>query len=525
MAKINTPNQKKAYKDLSKRLNQYTRKVLAIYAMLAKEAAKLAVAVGYDGSEEFSFSNYPKTERRVKSLLNYYSSKMQTLVYSGISNEWESSNTLQDLLVRRVIKSYTRRIGQNCVKAYYEKNNAAKEAFKNRTIRGMSLSQRIWNQREDVKKSLERALSTGIEKGMSAVNLSKRVSKYLNDYPSLAKDYKKKYGKAIDIQSCEYRSVRLARNEINMAYRSAEQERWKSLDFIKGFEIKMSGSHPKEDMCDVLAGIYPSSFRWYGWHVNCMCYAIPIIMSEKEYWSEGPKELYTEVPNNFNKWIGDNDDKIKASKSLPYFLADNANFIDNESVRFVVRRKNEYIRYKNDPSYKDVEINRIGGLKAVHVSHNTHNYSVKDFFNGTMDGDDLENEFISVAFSNGHSIIFCEEGKKGKSGNEITALDMIFDGRLMDLASITSNSRDYRNQLLNKSRQLKKFNSREDITTEYHDVCLYFHDSSLFDEKKLIDGYQRMIGVLKSRNSSTPLKNVLCAILRKGKLELKEYNF
>ena len=191
MAKISTPNQKKAYKDLSKRLNQYTRKVLAIYAMLAKEAAKLAVDVGYDGSDEFSFSNYPKTERRVKSLLNYYSSNMQTLVYSGISNEWESSNTLQDLLVRRVIKSYSRRIGQKRVKAYYEKNNAAKEAFKNRTIKGMNLSQRIWNQREDVKKSLERALATGIEKGMSAVKLSNRVSKYLNDYPSLAKDYKK----------------------------------------------------------------------------------------------------------------------------------------------------------------------------------------------------------------------------------------------------------------------------------------------------------------------------------------------
>ena len=102
---------------------------------------------------------------------------------------------------------------------------------------------------------------------------------------------------------------------------------------------------------------------------------------------------------------------------------------------------------------------------------------------------------------------------------------MILDGRLMDLASITSSSRDYRNQLLNKSRQLKKFNSREDITNEYHDVCLYFHDSSLFDEKKLIDGYQRMLGALRSKNSSTPLKNVLCAILSKGKLELKEYNF
>lgn len=525
MAKISIPNQKKAYKDLSKRQNQYTRKVLAIYAMLAKEAAKLAVDVGYDGSDEFSFSNYPKTERRVKSLLNYYSSNMQTLVYSGISNEWESSNTLQDLLVRRVIKSYSRRIGQKRVKAYYEKNNAAKEAFKNRTIKGMNLSQRIWNQREDVKKSLERALATGIEKGMSAVKLSKRVSKYLNDYPSLAKDYKKKYGKAIDVSGCEYRSVRLARNEINMAYRTAEQERWRRFDFVKGIEIRTSGSHPKEDMCDELAGKYPNGFPWIGWHVNCMCYAVPVIMTEEEYWGEGPKKLYTDVPSSFNKWISNNADKIKSNKSLPYFLADNANFIADKEVRLVVRKRNEYQKLKNDTNYKDVEINSAGGVKAVHISHNKHNYTAKDFFNGTMDGDDLENEFLEKAFSNGHSVIFCEEGKKDKTGKEMAALDMVLDGRLMDLASITSNTMDYRNQLLNKSRQLKKFNSREDVEAEYHDVCLYFHEPSMFEEKKLIDGYKRMLGVLKSKNSNTPLRNVLCAILRDGILEIKEYNF
>lgn len=351
MARIKTPNQKKAYKDLAKRLNLYTKKVLAIYAMLAKEAADIAISVRYDGSDEFSFANYPKTKRRVKALLNFYFNNMQMLVYSGISDEWENSNVFQDLLVRRVLQAYTKRVGQNRVKAYYDRNNAAKKAFKQRVINGMNLSQRIWNQQEDVKKSLERALSTGIEKGMSAVKLSKRVSQYLNDYPLLAKDYKKKYGRAIDVSGCEYRSVRLARNELNMAYRAAEQERWRNLDFIKGIEIRTSGSHPREDMCDLLAGKFPKGFPWSGWHVNCMCYAVPIVMSEEEYWSDGPKELYTEIPDNFNIWISDNADKIKAYKNLPYFLTDNANFIRDETVRFAVRKRSEYLKYKNDSNY------------------------------------------------------------------------------------------------------------------------------------------------------------------------------
>ena len=247
-------------------------------------------------------------------------------------------------------------------------------------------------------------------------------------------------------------------------------------------------------------------------------------MSEEEYWSDGPKELYTEIPDNFNIWISDNADKIKAYKNLPYFLTDNANFIRDETVRFAVRKRSEYLKYKNDSNYTDVEINSRGGLKAIHKSHNVHNNDRKMYF-GTMTGDDLEKEFLQKAFDSGHSVIFCEEGKKDKTGREMSALDMVLDGKLMDLASITTNSQDYRNQFISKSRQLKKYNSRDDVTNENNYVCLYFHDASMFDEKKVIEGYRRMIGVKKSKHSSTPLKNIICAISQGGTLKFKEYNF
>ena len=89
MAKIKTPNQKKAYRELAKRLNRYTKRILAIYAVLANEAAKVAISAGYDGDKEFSFDNYPKTKRKVNSLLDFYAENMQTVVYSGITEEWE----------------------------------------------------------------------------------------------------------------------------------------------------------------------------------------------------------------------------------------------------------------------------------------------------------------------------------------------------------------------------------------------------------------------------------------------------
>lgn len=87
------PNQKKAYRDLGKRLNGYTKKILSIYAELAKEASKIALSTNFNGEGEFSFASFPRTSKKVESLLDYYSNNMQALVYSGISSEWKNSNT------------------------------------------------------------------------------------------------------------------------------------------------------------------------------------------------------------------------------------------------------------------------------------------------------------------------------------------------------------------------------------------------------------------------------------------------
>jgi hypothetical protein len=371
MKKPKLPNQKKAYKDLSKRLNAYTRKIISIYETLAKESAKIATSTDFDGDGEFSFDDYPRTEKKVNALLDYYSNNMQALVYNGISDEWKNSNTLQDLLAKRVIGTFTRKIADAKQKAYFEHNNAAKKAFIERKIKGLGLSERIWNQRADVKEALEKSLSVGIEKGMSAVKLSKKVSKYLNDYPSLAKAYKKKYGKAITIQNCEYRSVRLARNEINMAYRSAEQERWARMDYIKGKEIKTTNnpSH-KHDMCDLLAGVYPSYFPWVGWHVNCMCYAIPVIMSEKEYWSG--MEPKNTMPKNFTKWVSENKAKVEQSSYIKQY-AETEKAPKKKTIRIPTVSKDtkakltESINEWAAENFKDVKISEKETAKRLYL--------------------------------------------------------------------------------------------------------------------------------------------------------------
>lgn len=270
MATPRTPNQKKRYAALNKRLSKYVSLVRSIYDSLGLEAANIiTTATDYDGSVPFRFKDYPQTKSRVDELMRFFSRDLQALVYSGTTEEWKQSNLVQDLLANDVLKSYRMNREGERVKRYYQPNNDALKAFQRRKDKGMTVSQKIWNQSYNFKQELEYAISSAIEKGQSAITLSKRISKYLHDFPSLQADYKERFGTATECKDCEYRSIRLARSEINMAYREAEQTRWRQMDFIKGYEIKLSHSHPKYDVCDELTGVYPKWFKWTGWHQNC----------------------------------------------------------------------------------------------------------------------------------------------------------------------------------------------------------------------------------------------------------------
>jgi hypothetical protein len=104
--------------------------------------------------------------------------------------------------------------------------------------------------------------------------------------------------------------MRLTRSEANMAYRSAEQARWQQFDFVVGYEIKttQNGRHV-EDICDTLAGKYPKDFQWTGWHPQCMCYRIPILKTEEEFWATNSEDSTSsinevkDVPERFKDWI------------------------------------------------------------------------------------------------------------------------------------------------------------------------------------------------------------------------------
>lgn len=336
MAKPKIPNQKKKYQELNGRLNRYVALVEQIYDTLNLEAAKVVSRTKYspDSDKPFKWSDYPQTKKQIDDIQKHFVEDINATIYRGTTEEWKNSNEAQDLIANRVLKAYNAQVDRDKYKVLYQTNSDALKAFQNRKDKGFTISDKLWNQSILYKQELEEAISCAIQKGTSAITLSKQISKYLLDFPRLQKDYKERFGKASKAMDCEYRSIRLAASEINMAYRTAENERWKQLDFVVGYEIKLSNTHPEHDICDTLAGKYPKDFVWTGWHPLDRCYKVPILKTEEEFWEwDGRNEVSTtsvnevkDVPDGFKKWVLENQERINEAKkrnTLPYFLRDN----------------------------------------------------------------------------------------------------------------------------------------------------------------------------------------------------------
>lgn len=343
MGKPKGINQKAQYRAHSIRLSRYANRVQSVYDTLNKEVAQLVIRSGYDGSEPFKWSNYPAANRKFDEIRTQFVMGMRGIIYSGTSEEWRQSNLAQDLLADKALKFYGIKREGKRAKVYYQTNSNALKAFQQRKDNGLNLSHKLWNQSSNYKEELEYCLSSAIDKGTSAVKLSKRLSKYLTDFPSLKKDYKEKFGQAVACKDCEYRSIRLARSEINMAYRAAEQERWKQFDFVLGYEVKLTqNGHHVPDICDDLAGKYPKDFVFKGWHPNCMCYVIPILKTEEQFWNNEEVNDVKAPPSNFMDWLEENTDRIDKAKErdvLPYWYTENPKY-----VRSIQKEKFEMTR-------------------------------------------------------------------------------------------------------------------------------------------------------------------------------------
>lgn len=298
----------------------------------------------------FSLNQYPSLQNKVEQVLSRMQASIYTAVVNSIAQSWGLSNEKNNILVDRRLVS--RRPTAKARTILYDPNKNALDAFIQRKEKGRNLSKRVWNTLEPFKAQLEQGLGIGISEGKAAKEMAKDLKQYLNQPDKLfrkVRDSKgvlqlskaaKEYRPGQGVYRSSYKNaLRLTVSETNIAYRTADHERWKAMPFVKGVRVKLSNAHPKFDLCDSMAGLYPKDYKFTGWHPFCICFAVPELVSDEEY---SKMEDYTlgltdkppsikevrDIPASAKEWIGKNKERVQGWKNKPYWVKDNKEFVN-----------------------------------------------------------------------------------------------------------------------------------------------------------------------------------------------------
>ena len=359
-------------------LTTVQRQVERVFNAAIQEAARIGVKIDEISPDRlFSFADYPLTRKEIEKLLDRLKTGLSGVIVNGIRSAWTLSNNKNDELARQVFGDNVGRLSQAQYRRYFSTNGAALDAFLARKENGLNLSDRVWRYTEAFKNEIELGLDVGIRNGLSADEMSRELRQWLQHPDMLFRRVRDEHGQLKLSQRAAafhpgrgvYRSSyknarRLAATETNIAYRTADHERWQQLDFVVGIRIVLSNNHtllgsdgkphPFTDICDELSaplgstntrgkGCYPKDFKFTGWHPHCRCHAESILKTEEEMAADTQKILNGEpldgesvnrvddVPQEFKDWATEHSEQIAASRGRgtePYFIKNNAAVID-----------------------------------------------------------------------------------------------------------------------------------------------------------------------------------------------------
>lgn len=332
---------------------QYALAVDALFGAATKTISKAAAKGDFNPDKPFSFDDYPSVKAVMQDVSKQLASRLTTVIETGSRKQWLFACEKNDGFIGSIMD--TSMLSRARLKKMQDRNLDALSAFQGRKVDGMNLSQRVWRYVGQYREQMESALDVGLGEGRNAQQLARDVKQNLKDPNRLFRRVRDKRGNLVLSKAAKafhpgrgvYRSSvknaqRLTRSEINMAYRESDWQRWQSLDFVVGFEIVRSNHEPlcKCEVCEKLKGRYPKTFKFKGWHPQCMCYAIPILMDEETFDDNELGDLkaalrgttykhkvaantIVDVPDGFKEWV---QDHIKAQErwaTTPYFIKDN----------------------------------------------------------------------------------------------------------------------------------------------------------------------------------------------------------
>ena len=341
---------------------RYARQIDRVYKTACDEYARLGASLDApEGEAVFSFDKYPLARKQAQGIMQRLAKKVESVITSGTQSEWLAATYKNDAFISSILR--TSKLTKEEAEQYQGRNLEALNTFQRRKIEGLGLSEHVWKQAEDMKAAIELGIDVAIGDGRDAQQLSRDLRSYLQEPKRLYRRVRDKGGvlrlsKAAKMyhpgqgvyRSSAKNAQRLARTEINMAYRESEYLRWQKLDFVVGIRVCLSNNHtimnskgepvPLVDICDELWGDYPKTFKFVGWHPQCRCYVVPIMSDYDEYNQDRANRLkaivrgkaykslpsrrsVVDVPRKFREYIDSILERSKGWKSQPYYIRDN----------------------------------------------------------------------------------------------------------------------------------------------------------------------------------------------------------
>ncbi|MDR0542313.1 MAG: ADP-ribosyltransferase [Dysgonamonadaceae bacterium] len=361
-----------------KRLNDEIKRLLKqletlIYNNYLAAMNLFQVKNSLSGNTPFWFFQNSAANKQMDRLLANFNKQANALFLNGIERSWKIGEESY------IDKMHLALSGKARQRKYFDETrnhatqqqrdqgaHAAAVRFADQKRDRTNLSGRVWNMAKNMKGEIETIIQNGMKEGKTADQLSKELRGYLNEPETIFRKVRNKETDELEVSEAAkkykpgpgvYRSayknaMRLARTEIAAAYRRAELEKFQSDPQVIGIRIELSNNHtcinprtgkpePFYDICDELAGDYPKSFLWTGWHPQCRCIIIPILIGAEDFRkmlaaeikgeTYTPKQI-TEPPKALGEWITRNQERAKGWGGMPYWIKDNKQYASGFQV-------------------------------------------------------------------------------------------------------------------------------------------------------------------------------------------------
>ncbi|ACV64897.1 hypothetical protein Dtox_4230 [Desulfofarcimen acetoxidans DSM 771] len=258
-----------------------------------------------------------QVEQALREEADKFRDGLSGILKQDIKDAVEAGSGMSSGLTFKLLEDAGIKIDDNIRASFFHVNKRAVEAMWHHNVKGLKLSDRIWQKGEKAREDIQAILEEAVATGQSAVDTAKLLKKYVRKGArTLAIDYPQMMARMegrIPNDMC-YEALRLARTETSKAYWNGTIESARASPSYQGMKWILSRSHSLNDICNAYAdhdeglgrGVYaPGNEPSYP-HPNCICTIVAVHEQPEEFvarlkrWRNNPS-----IDPKLEKWYSE----------------------------------------------------------------------------------------------------------------------------------------------------------------------------------------------------------------------------